>query len=496
MKINFIHKNILFPVLLFSFLGFFSCENLDEVPRDRLTGESFFKSEKDLDAAITACFKPIMGSWAGYDVRMYSMMSGDEQFTSRHGSNKERVLEFDEFGVTPNNPELINLWKVNYQSIAACNMTLARAEQVDMNADKRKKMLGQVYFMRALMYYNLVRWFGDVPLIIAPVEGEGKDILRTDKAKVYEQIIADAKMAEESLPVSWDEKGRPTQGAAKTLLASVYLTTAGWPLNETANYQKAADKAKEVINMGVYTLFDRYEKIWLQKNENIGEWIFSFQGNRNAGVGSKFGKPFLPPEESGWVDYFAEPHFFNIFPEGERKEITFHTVFTTKSGDKIPWQESLLKSPFIQKYRYGFDYTPGVNPPVDTDANLPVFRYAEVLLIYAEAQNKANGNPDDLAYKCLNDVRKRALGEDLSGYQDLAGLSTADFDKAVLAERNWELAFEAKRWYDLVRREMVEEANAHNTDRLRNSISKDRYIFPIPQREIDINPNLTQNPGY
>uniref|UniRef100_UPI00356620E1 RagB/SusD family nutrient uptake outer membrane protein n=1 Tax=Mariniphaga sediminis TaxID=1628158 RepID=UPI00356620E1 len=292
-----------------------SCEDLVEDPRAELTPENFFQTEDDLAAAVSACFFPFMGhSWQGFDVRGFSLEAGDDQYTSRQGSNKERVLEFDEFGVTSGNVDIANSWQMIYQSIAACNAVINNGAGIEMDEEKKQQYLGQAYFVRSLMYFYLVRWYGNIPLVLELIEGEGTDIIRTDKEIVYQQIIDDAKMAENKLPKSWVDGGRPTLGAAKTLLSSIYLVSAGWPMNKTENYLLAAQKAKEVIEMGVYDLFDSYEDIWLLENENKKEWIFAMQGSINGGTPSKFGQPFMPPEESGWVDYFSEPHFFHIFP--------------------------------------------------------------------------------------------------------------------------------------------------------------------------------------
>ncbi|HYH55499.1 MAG TPA: RagB/SusD family nutrient uptake outer membrane protein, partial [Anseongella sp.] len=174
--------------------------------------------------------------------------------------------------------------------------------------------------------------------------------------------------------------------------------------------------------------------------------------------------------------------FFNNFPEGKRKDITFYTEFTKKSdGTKVPWQNSAGKHPYYGKLR--------LNPNNNYLSSMPahIIRYAHVLLIYAEAQARATGSPDATAYSALNDVRERA------GLAPLNGLSGEGFITAVINERAWEFAAEFTRWFDLVRLELVEEANANkhpNDLKPQGTVTKEDYTFPVPLTDADINPNL------
>ena len=189
----------------------------------------------------------------------------------------------------------------------------------------------------------------------------------------------------------------------------------------------------------------------------------------------------------------SEARFFNTFPEGPRKAATFHTVF--KDAKNTTWQKSNIGQPYMAKYRdagaaASFD---GPIASFDGDGFFVMSRYAEVLLTYAEAANMAESGPSAAALEAINQVRRRAGGNDQTLYPDLkAGLSQADFDKAVIAERAWELAFENKRWFDLVRKEKVVEVNKD----LYPNVSAKNMLVPKPQRELDLMKNLKQNAGY
>jgi hypothetical protein len=344
---------------------------------------------------------------------------------------------------------------------------------------------------------------------------------KSTPAEVYALVVDDLLKAEEMLPDRWpagiESLQKPTSGTAKGLLASVYLNRAGWPVNGgAADYRLAADKAKEVIDnssdMGgsgkyTYKLLDNFADLWVDKQTN-DELMFGTFYN-NTVPNATFRAPFFgaPGEESGWDVYFAEINFFNNFPEGPRKDATFQTV-ARKSNDGgktvelIPWQNFATKHPYFRKMRASngkgdgsptpTELTPWVVEYYHSSRTSQVMRYAEIKLIYAEAQAMAEG-PNGFAYQQINDIRHRA------GLAPLTpGLGQTAFRDAVVEERAWEFAGPefASRWFDLVRLERVESANSNRHPLevpLVRAPSKAVYFAPIPSTEVSLNPNLAPN---
>lgn len=496
-----IFKNISIAVLLLSLI---SCESLTEDPKDFIEPKNFFTTVDDLDAATVAAFRPLLRGegWDGLSVRSWTLVAGADDLTSNRGLNKDRILEFDDFKVSSDNVDVKLTWKSLYASIAAANLVISNKENVKSEIEKRDRIVGQAHYIRALSYFYLVRFYGGVPLMLEPSLDGVMDKTRASVEEVYNQIIADAEEAGKVLPEvkSWDDApGRPTLGAVQTLLANVYITMAGWPLKQTAMYEQAATMANSVMQSGVYALEESYENLWAYDNRNGKEQIFNLQTAREFGAPytSYTSLPYNPIEENGWRDFACEIAFFNSFPDDERKPVTFKTVFVNPgTGLETPWENSVDGKPAINKY--SSTGTDGLRTHLG-GALFPVFRYAEVILIYAESINETDGPTAD-AYNAINMIRRRANGLDINtpnATVDLTeGLSKEDFRDAVLRERSYEFAYEQNRWFDLVRREMVKEANANHPFINPEIITSDNYLAPIPGVEREINPKLTQNPGY
>lgn len=485
-------KKIFYSLVLGSCMVFSGCQKLEEDAKSSLVADTFFKTQGDLDAAVVATFYPLLSGWSAFNAAQgYVPLMGGDDVTTHPASNKEPFRQFDIFAVDPSNEPLRWTWAQLYQCILAANTVDANYQKVLTTEELKNQAVAQAYFVRALSYFHLVQIFGDIPMPLTP--DVDLMIKKTPIKDVYSQIIKDLEFAEKNLPVSWSDPGRPTLGAAKTLLAKVYLTMAGWPLKDATMYAKAAAKAKEVIDLGRYKLMTNYADLWKLENGNNIESIFSFQHSKTTG--SQFwmmGCAAVPEaEEGGWDDLFSEVQFFYDFPEGPRKDATFYTVFKKKVDGKIvtiPWEESIQKNPYYRKFRDGA--VNEENPwacEMGNDFKMPYLRYADLLLIYAEAKCMS-GSPDASAYYAINQVRNRAQLPNLS-----SGLSQTAFRDAVIAERGWELAAERWRWFDLVRTEKVEEIAAKRSSwdiPLAAQPSHKNYLAPIPQREVDKNPNL------
>jgi hypothetical protein len=343
------------------------------------------------------------------------------------------------------------------------------------------QVLGEAYFLRAFNYYWLVRLWGDIPVITSPdYTAELKQITKSKPADVYKLIESDLKQAIAFLAPAKTDPGRSSKGAAKALLADVYLTESGWPLKDESKLPLAASLAKEVIDNKATYNFDlaTYATLWTNTVQNTPtkEEVFALQccGNCSFSNGnSMYGQSPQPGDEGGWDDYFPEIKFYNNFPDGARKDAYFYTNF---KNNTIPWQNSITKHPYYKKFMVPGQWF--------TSQSLMLMRYAHVLLIYAEAKARTGG-PDQAAYDAINAIRTRA------GLAPLNGLSNADFINAVIDERGWEFAGEGTtRWFDLIRLEKVASANSNKDPRELPLLGAVKIYLPIPATEVALNPNL------
>ena len=410
--------------------------------------------------------------------------------------------------VTVDNGDVEILWAAFYKAIFSANNMLALIDENDkLGPEETNIYVGEAKFIRALMYFYIVRLWGDAPAITDPqgtadINGNSQ-MPRTSAKEIYEKIIIpDLEDAENLLSgVSRDNNNQaPTIWAAKIALADVYLNMAGWPLKEEQYYAKAASKALEVVDQSPHRLMPEYKSLWLKTSStDRTEHIFAFNHSL-AYLPSQYAISYLGTEEGGWCDYCADPVFFSNYPDDKRKEFNFvvETV-NAKTNEKITWANFQTKAPYIRKYRnYGGCAEYGIEGEKSKSSSLsegitPIYRYADALLFYAEASCKAEGTPSAKAYECLNKVRDRAFGDQS---HRLAGLSKEAFEKAVFDEFGWENAFEFKRWFQLVRTEMVDEMLAKNTDlQARVNVNKQNYLFPVPVRQTELR-NWKNNPGY
>jgi starch-binding outer membrane protein, SusD/RagB family len=472
---------------LLSFL--FGCsKQLTEEPQGLVLGTAGISNQAGLEAALTGAYGSLLVPWeSGFTtVSQIAMTMGADDVTTHPGSNKEEFREFDRFSVSSLNSRMMPIWRGCYKTIQSTTNIINNYTKVTDGTEATiQAIVGEAYYLRALCYYWLTRFWGAVPII--PSEEYKAEYLTLEKsapAEVYKLIEADLLKAEAWVPNTKRNPGRPNKGSVKALLADVYLTQGGWPVKDASKYALAAAKAKEVIDSKATYGFDLYQSGFLKifaggTNEDVftlftrGNWIT---------YNSFYGLSTMPENEGGWSDFFPELNFFNNFPEGSRKDATFSTSFVV-NGVTIPWQEVTTKHPYYKK----FTIQSGTKATYMSNNPVIMMRYAHVLLIYAEAQARSGPVNAD-ANSAVNAVRKRA------GLADLpAGLSNADFINAVINERAWEFAGEWCRWFDLVRLEKVEEANANkNPGDLSpvGSITKEDYLLPIPGADALMNPNL------
>lgn len=478
-----------------------SCVDLTEDTKGSLTNSSLFKTESDLNAALTAVYYPLISDpWGGFgSTRMWIPLMGADDLTTHPSSCKCDFREFDRFNSTNLNPTLRGAyWRNPYAIINAANNVLENYEKVNGRESLKKQAAAQACFLRAFAYFLMTRVFGDLPLVSSTVPD--LKIKLSPVNDIYTLIVEDLHFAKANLPDSWPgEPGRPTNWAAKSLLSQVYLTMAGWPLKDQSKYALAATEALDVIDNGPYRLLDNFADLWKMTSDNNDEFIWSIQMTGLSGnpqLSTIVGYTTMAGEENGWDDVFFEVGFYNRFPAGPRKEATFHTEFQRNPGDPvINFRNNVTQHPYIEKYRDGaLKNLPSFEHEYMTSRDVCHLRFAEVLLTYSEAQAMADGTPNARAYQEINKVRKRAGLKNLQ-----AGLSQMAFRDSVVAERGWELAAEYSRWFDLIRTEKVEEMTALK-DPLDMTplvpVDKSKYHSPIPYQEVLLNPNLANSTKY
>jgi hypothetical protein len=507
------------PVAAALTLTLFACDDfLVEEPEDFFTPESFPTTEADLRIALGGIDNWYTGgSNQAYYIRGWPMITEVPSDQTVAQSNTDSRYEQDSFTFNPSNEWLWRVWRQVYGAINQANLLIeAIPEMTEVSQPVKDRYMGAALFHRALNHFNAVRVWGSVPLRTESFKdfSTAPDITRAPILEIYEQIAADLEEAAPLLPIKWPDSatpddGRPTRGAANAMLADVYLNMSGVIVNQN-KWADAARAAKAVIDSRAYSLVPNFADVWLVKNKNGPEHIYSiqFQGlvrnlftsqSRPSGIGA----------ESGINYWYTTADFRDTYADADaRKAPTFLTQVTvgarTYYYDKPSTGGTGSASPAFGDKRsrgvgferffpyYGKFYDNGGQSITlnsgRSDLNWPVYRYAEVLLFFAEAENEANGPTAD-AYTAINQVRARA------SLPPLAGLSQAQFRDAVRQERSWELAFESKRLFDLKRWGLL--LSVLSTDRVAKIGIKPHHVFAaIPQREVDVSPALGQNAGY
>lgn len=459
-----------------------ACEREIELsPVSQTNADNFYKTATDIDQAVTAAYDALQTTGQYRQNFFYFMEVASDNSRQESLTNSNGVYgDFELFRLNPSNVVLNTTWVDCYRGIQRCNLVLSRIGDVPVNESQRAIYIGEVKFLRALTYFNLVRLWGAVPMVLEETTDafEAFAVGRTDEALVYEQIIRDAEEAAALLPVRQSEAGRATKGAAQTLLGKIHLTR--------KNYAQAAAVLREVVDAGTYTLLADYAKLFGPANENNGESIFEVQFKEASnGEGSPYPNLFAPVGALPLVggigqtlgDNLPTLDLYNSYAEGDvRKNASIGTIngaLYTKKYQDVPAQNG------------------------DSDVNAIVFRYADVLLMLAEALNEQGYVPGGEAFSYLNRVRIRAGVDSLTAAQVP---DQAAFRQALERERRHELAFENHRWFDLLRTgRTLDVINAHTGSTAPFQINEYQLLFPVPQVQLDIvnNPALfSQNPGY
>ena len=503
-------------ILLLVGLSIVGCTDLVEKPLGTLSPDGFFQSSQDLQTAIEGSkTAAINEKFWGRKLSIALMLRSDMVNLQ---STQERRVEMDELTTLPTNGMISEYWIKSYQGITAANFAIKGAESLtDANKDE---VVAQAYFMRAFYYFHLVRQFGAIPYLTEPVSDidESLKISSTPASDVYAGIISDLEFAEANLPATTNAASIPSSGAASSYLALVYLTRAGNTPN-SPDFTTALTYAEKVINSGNYSLDTNFQNLFnADAIDASPEPIFALDYNGVEASDNAYDQ--IAPmagirgddrnDGGGWsVAVPTEAVFASFDPLDYRTEVSFDQeaniggVFVDYTNFTISGHEHARNTPYIAKYaRYPGFFARGSGRA--TSHNYSMMRYAELLLIAAEAAVEIGDAASATGY--VNQVRARArLGGDYKTGADVAmtfapsavpaDLTTVTVDD-VIEERRIELAFECKRWYTIARRQLGDQvfsAAGYEGAKAGWDASVD-YLMPIPNTEIEANPNLSQNP--
>jgi len=483
-----------------------SCDDefLNKTDPTVLVSDNFYQTETQLIQAVNGVY----GQLRPWHLNQWQYTEFISDNTTLHFNPGNRgngpsleALEFWQYNPATSN--ITNLYNSTYGIMVNVNTSLSKLPESNASDAIKNRSEGELKMIRAYLYFHLVQHFGDVIVITEPVSSpaEAFEYNRTPVEAVYQQILSDLNDAVALLPPSYgsDDIGRVTKGAALSLLGKVHLTR--------KNYAEAINALTQVTSLG-YALLQDYEAIFDPQNKNHQEsiWDIQYQGDNQFGVGSNFIYTFAPRESVGAVIDFPGQdgggwntptnEIIALYEEGDlRKEVSLKEGYTSLDG-------SYIAVPYINKFHHPHSIR-GV-----TNDNWPVIRYADVLLMLAEAINEVEG-PTGKALGYLNEIRDRA------GLEPVNGLGKDAFREVLLNERRIELAFENHRWFDLKRTktesELVNLLNAYGLrERANPTTSREgipfsnndfifeahEILFPIPQDQMRINSSLVQNPGY
>ncbi|TXK36719.1 RagB/SusD family nutrient uptake outer membrane protein [Pontibacter qinzhouensis] len=486
-----------------------SCENyLDRTPLDTINPQNFYKTQTDAIAAINGAYQPLQ--WPKlYNFQIWGtdIWAGNSIVGAGGGTDGIATQDVANFVTTTANAAALDLWRGPSPGILRANVVLKYVPGIEMEENLKNRILGEAKFLRGLYYFILVQAFGDVPLITDAPDTPTNEYLypaRTPKEQVYNQIVQDLAGAIELLPVretySGADIGRASKGAATGLLAKVYLTI--------GNYQKTVELCEQVTAMG-YSLNPDYSDNFNPLNKNGPESLFEVQYAGKVNTADFFGGN---EQMASWVSTYTGPRNSNMVAGAYGwNQPTQEFVNQYETGDVRKDKTILYEGgPAFdgQEYKRSYSMTgynlrkflvpKSISPEYNTNpANFPVLRYADVLLMQAEAlyelgrTNEAQASASSInSGGPLNRVRVRA------GLPTIGGLSQSALRAAIRKERRLELAFEGHHWFDIIRYDNGQYFAPYLHAIGKTNASAKHRLLPIPQQEMDANQNLVQNSGY
>jgi hypothetical protein len=467
----------------------------DPIEDYQITADLFFTSPSDYQQMVVGAYSPLQWLWATVvigDVASDNSVSGGENATDQIG-----FQQIDDYTIVANNDYLTEIWRACYEGVNRTNYLHENKDKLEFTG--KEALYGEVYFLRAYYYFELVRFFGDVPLFTEKRlnASDTRTLARAPKADVYKQIEADLNSAITALPATNPEKGRITKHAAQALLGKVLLYQ--------GKFDAAATTLESVI-AGPFNLVPDFGSIFLQNGENGPESVFEIQysnltpffdwsnpgrgqGNLAVQVCGIRNITGTSPYGQGWSTNLPTKNLADAYKTGDtRKAVTIMDIEAYKTANP-QFGITYLVAPYKNTGLYNQKYLPRkgeTSGQVELNYlnNFRTIRFADVLLMAAEAQNRKTSPDVPKALGYLNRVRRRAFA---NNNNDITATGT-QLTEAIWEERRLELAMEGDRFFDLVR-------TGKAASKITGFVVGKNELFPLPQREIDIS-GLPQNPGY
>lgn len=480
-----------------------SCADfLTEHPKTFLSPDSYYTKESQMDAAVNGLYIGLSNYFTGgvgvgvSPYHMLELITGNVDRT-QPGSDEDLAIKIP---LKETNTYVASMWRELYASINNCNSVITglenASEDIDIAAAKKDDLIGQAHFLRAYYYFQLVRLWGPVPLFTEQT-ADLKDtkVVPSSEADVYAVIVEDLKLAESKISDWIKTDGHVSKGAAAGLLAKVYLTMSGYPLRQD-HYADAYAEAKKVIDSHAYSLFGSYADLRSEGSENRGEWVFSLQREaNNAGSGMHTScLPYPIPNETP----IAENNIFGgcVIPLTSFVNSYANGDLRTEDGkgfyySSYPALDGSGKVEFSKPYIYKFFDANAVSSG-KSGLDYPLLRYADILLIAAEAACKGGSTSDAAAIDAYYQVRHRAMPAEIKP-------NSISFED-VYKERMWELCFETQTWYDMIRTRKAFKCDSGDVvDLIGYQAPKHDVAFketdmylPYPEHDRLLNENLTR----
>lgn len=497
-------------------MAFTSCSDfLEEKPKTFLSPENFYQTAEDLNAGLNAVYRTPQDRYAGMwgAENWFEWATDISEITDKNNHAYHNEVARLSSVFTPSSGIPSDFWRHTYNHTKDANNLLSALPNVQIDETKRKQIEGQARALRAFIYFDAVRVYNGTPLLLeSSTDIEFlKNVHRATPEEMYEAIINDLLFAMDALPESWPaaELGRITKGGAAAMLGKVYLTMAGYPLNKTEYYEKAKTVLADFVDnkkYGSYELEKEYADIFDDKKAPGIEGVWSINFSKGFNQGSDFQTNFAPLElyyadgigltyGGGWSNGIPTDKFYNSY--NQEKDKRFKYTYWTSTAEIPEEYDALLPKdengktmhiefyrPHVKKFR---EKTPNDNS-LRSALDHYIIRYADVLLMYAEVLNELG---DSKCYDYINQVRNRA------GLDPLTGMSKEQFREHMMLERAWEFCFEGDRKFDLLRWGVYCTRTPQWNPQVKDNIKTNKHEFwPVPQSQIDINPNLIQNPGW
>lgn len=486
-----------------------SCQKLDEKPFSSLSVANLYQNEADVDRAILGIYDPQQNPFFDFDLMLLTTAPSEHAVVRFKESYQGK---YSSFSSDANDPAINDIWTQMYLGINRANTVIDNVKRAGLEQSIENEKIAECKFMRAYYYFHLVRLFGGVPLHLTETTDFSDEALKKPRntiEEVYNTILDDLTFAEQYLPNvrSAANLGRATNGAAKSILGKVYLTMAGKPLLQTNRYQDAVTKLKEVVDNRSaygYELLNNYSDIFSDNTEFNSEVIYAVPSIRQFADGNLLtffaGAPNCTWAYSGGQYQFGfSLDFYNSYSETDlRKNSALIYSYVDLNGNKVTYNDpnNSADLPFG-----GYKDPSGIVTgklkdsgnklnPFTHDNDQIYLRYADVLLMLSEAYNETGNSGNALLY--VNMIRKRA------GLVNITTADQAQLKLKIRQERNWELVGEFTEFYDLQRWGIIKDIISKSPDAIANHVSYNirQELYPIPQSQINANPNLKQNPGY